>query len=31
VDFSVRSGEPMRRLGACALGLGLHAWLPVQI
>jgi hypothetical protein len=30
-DFSVWSGEPMRQTGARALGLGLHAWLPVQI
>jgi hypothetical protein len=30
-DFSIRSGEPMRWPGARALGLGLHARLPVQI
>jgi hypothetical protein len=30
-DFSVRSGEPMDRPGARALGLGLHNRLPVQI
>jgi hypothetical protein len=30
-DFSVRSGEPMRRPGARSLGLGLHDWLLVQI
>jgi hypothetical protein len=30
-DFSVRSGEPMRQPGACALGLGLHDRLLVQI
>jgi hypothetical protein len=30
-DFSVRSGEPMCRPGPRALGLGLHAQLPVQI
>jgi hypothetical protein len=30
-DFSVRSGELMRRPGARALGLGLHDRLPVQI
>jgi hypothetical protein len=30
-DFSVRSGEPMRRPGARALGLRINDWLPVQI
>jgi hypothetical protein len=30
-DFSVRSGDPMRRPGACALELGLHYRLLVQI